>query len=82
MNGPKLERPLHLDMDFGEALRRYVQTKPDEVQPAPGQRQKNARPNPAPEGTREPRVRPKGVRPEHATGGGQGDPTAADPHDD
>jgi len=30
--GKKLEPPLKLDMDFGEALRRFVQTKPKEVE--------------------------------------------------
>lgn len=35
MSGPKLERPLFIDMDFGEALRRYAQTDPSEVSPAP-----------------------------------------------
>lgn len=40
----KPERPLFLDMDFGEALARYAQTKPEEVTPAPGQRKKVARP--------------------------------------
>lgn len=46
MNDKKLERPLYLDMDFGEALTRYAQTDPDEVEPAPGQKKKNARPKP------------------------------------
>ena len=46
---PKPERPLFLDMDFGEALARYAQTKPDEVQPAPGPKKKAARPGPKPE---------------------------------
>jgi len=41
---PKPERPLFLDMDFGEALARYAQTKPEEVTPAPGQKKKAARP--------------------------------------
>ncbi len=41
---PKPERPLFLDMEFGEALARYAQTKPEEVTPAPGQKQKVARP--------------------------------------
>lgn len=43
---PKSERPLYFDMDFGEALRRFAQTKPDEVTPAPGQTKKAARPDP------------------------------------
>ena len=46
MNGKKLERPLYLNMPFGEALARYAQTKPDEVEPAPGQKRKGARPKP------------------------------------
>lgn len=29
--GKKLEPPLKLDMSFGEALARFVQTKPEEV---------------------------------------------------
>jgi hypothetical protein len=29
--GDKQEPPLHLDMDFGEALVRFAQTKPPEV---------------------------------------------------
>ena len=41
---PKPERPLFLDMELGEALARFAQTKPDEVTPAPGQRKKVARP--------------------------------------
>lgn len=45
---PKPERPLYLDLDFGEALARYAQTKPEEVTPAPGQRKKLARPEPKP----------------------------------
>lgn len=44
--GKKLERPLYLDMPFGEALARYAQTKPEEVEPAPGQKRKSARPKP------------------------------------
>ena len=42
MNGPKLERPLFIDMDFGEALQRFVQTKPDEVQAPPKRSGKKA----------------------------------------
>ena len=41
---PKPERPLFMDMDFGEALARYAQTKPDEVTPAAGQKKKASRP--------------------------------------
>jgi hypothetical protein len=44
----KPERPLYLDMDFGEALQRFAQTKPEEVTPAPGQKRKPARPEPKP----------------------------------
>jgi hypothetical protein len=49
---PKLEAPLTLDIDFGEALARFAQTKPEEVEPAPGQKKKAARP--------EPKLRPDG----------------------
>lgn len=41
---PKPERPLYLDMDFGEALARFTQTKPDEVEPPLGKSKKVARP--------------------------------------
>lgn len=44
----KLERPLFINMDFGEALRRFAQTKPEEVEPAPGQKKKAVRPKPKP----------------------------------
>lgn len=30
-DGKKRERPLYLDMDFGEALERFAQTDPKEV---------------------------------------------------
>lgn len=43
---PKPERPLYLDMEFGEALARFAQTKPEEVTPAPGQKRKLPRPKP------------------------------------
>ncbi len=46
MNGKKLERPLYLDMPFGEAMARYAQTKPEEVEPPPGKKRKAARPKP------------------------------------
>ena len=36
----KLERPLYLDMPFGEALERFARTDPAEVKPAPGQKRK------------------------------------------
>jgi hypothetical protein len=44
MNGKKLERPLHLDMAFGEAMARYAQTKPEEVEPPAGKKRKGTRP--------------------------------------
>jgi hypothetical protein len=46
MKAKKLEPPLHLDMAFGEALQRYAQTKPEEVEPPPGKPRKGARPKP------------------------------------
>jgi hypothetical protein len=51
---PKPERPLYLDMDWSEALARYAQTKPEEVEPAPGQKRKAARPPKKPDGPVEP----------------------------
>lgn len=48
MSAKELERPLFINMDFDEALRRYAQTKPEEVQPAPGQKKKVVRPRPKP----------------------------------
>jgi hypothetical protein len=42
----KLEPPLYLDMPFGEALGRYAQTKPEEVEPPPGKKRKKGRPEP------------------------------------
>jgi hypothetical protein len=36
----KLEPPLHLDMDFDEALQRFAQTDPAEVEPPPGKPKK------------------------------------------
>ena len=44
MKGKKLERPLHLDMSADEALARFIQTKPEEVEPPPGRLRKGARP--------------------------------------
>jgi hypothetical protein len=44
--GKKLDPPLFLDLDFGEALGRYAQTKPEEVDPAPGRKPKGARTKP------------------------------------
>ena len=46
MNGKKLERPLYIAMNTDEALARFIKTKPEEVEPAPGQRRKAARPKP------------------------------------
>ena len=43
---PKPERPLYLDLDFGEALARFAQTKPEEVEPPAGSSRKVARPAP------------------------------------
>lgn len=44
MKGKKLERPLYLDMPADEALARFIQTKPEEVEPPPGRPPKRARP--------------------------------------
>lgn len=44
MTGKKTEPPLHLDMPFDEALRRFVQTKPEEVKPPPGRKAKLSHP--------------------------------------
>ena len=46
MTDKKLERPLHLDMPFGEALARYAQTKAQEVEPVSGKKRKSAKPKP------------------------------------
>ena len=43
-DSPKPEAPFALDIDFGEALARFAQTKPEEVEPAAGQKRKTARP--------------------------------------
>ncbi|MFN4041981.1 MAG: hypothetical protein ACK4I0_09995 [Brevundimonas sp.] len=51
---PKPERPLYLDMEFGEALARFAQTKPEEVTPAPGRKKKAARPPKKSDGPVEP----------------------------
>ena len=45
MTGKKLERPLFLDIPFGEALVRFAQTNPKEVEPAPGRKRKAAKPS-------------------------------------
>jgi hypothetical protein len=36
----KTDPPLHLDMEFGEALARFAQTKPEEVEPPKGKKRK------------------------------------------
>jgi len=43
-DAPKPEPPFALNIDFGEALARFARTKPEEVEPAPGQTRKAARP--------------------------------------
>ncbi len=48
MTGRKLDPPLYLDLPADEALARFIQTKPEEVKPAPGQTAKAARPRPKP----------------------------------
>ncbi len=42
----KLERPLYLDMPFGEALARFAQTKPAEVEQLTPKTAKGAKPKP------------------------------------
>ena len=39
--GRKTEPSLHLDMEFDEALRRFAQTKPEEVEPPSGRKKKH-----------------------------------------
>jgi hypothetical protein len=46
MTSKTKEPPLFLNMDFGEALARYAQTKPEEVKPPAGRKRKGARPKP------------------------------------
>jgi hypothetical protein len=46
MKGRKLEPPLHLDMPTDEALARFIQTRPEEVDPGKGRKRKDARPEP------------------------------------
>ncbi len=46
MNGKKLERPLYLDLPFGEALERFARTKVEEIDPPKGRKRKGARPEP------------------------------------
>lgn len=43
---PKPEAPFALEIDFGEALARFAQTKPEEVEPPKNQKRKAARPVP------------------------------------
>lgn len=43
MKGKKLEPPLYLDMSTDEALGRFIQTKPEEVEPPPGRKKKPAK---------------------------------------
>ncbi len=40
---PKPQAPFALDIDFGEALARFAQTKPEEVEPPPGKERKTVR---------------------------------------
>ena len=47
MTGKKLEKPLYLNMDFGEALKRFAQTDLKEVQESV-KRSKEAAGGPAP----------------------------------
>lgn len=42
----KPETPFALDIDFREALARFAQTKPEQVEPARGKKKKAARPTP------------------------------------
>jgi len=44
MKGRKLEPPLYLDLPTDEALARFIQTKPEEVDPPRGRKRKAARP--------------------------------------
>ena len=46
MKGKKLEPPLYIHMPADEALGRFIQTKPEEVEPQPGRRRKSPRPKP------------------------------------
>jgi len=39
----KTDPPLFLDMEFGEALARFAQTKPEEVEPPKGKKRKKAK---------------------------------------
>jgi hypothetical protein len=44
MKGRKLEPPFYLDLPADEALARFIQTKPEEVEPPSGRPRKAARP--------------------------------------
>ena len=46
MTGKKAEPPLFINMDTDEALARYIQTKPEEVEPPRSRKRKGARPKP------------------------------------
>ena len=46
MTDKKQERPLYLDMPADDALARYIQTKPEEVEPPPSRKRKRPRPKP------------------------------------
>jgi hypothetical protein len=46
MTDKKLERPLFLDLDFGEALERFAKTKPEEVKPPAARKRKRGPPQP------------------------------------
>ena len=41
--GGKVERPLFINMDFEEALARFSQTKPEEVEPPKGRKRKTTK---------------------------------------
>jgi hypothetical protein len=43
MTGKKPKRGALAQMDFGEALARYIQTRPEEVRPPPGRKRKKAK---------------------------------------
>jgi hypothetical protein len=46
MTSKKTEPPLFIDMDFGEAMKRFAQTRPEEVEPPPSRKRKGAKPKP------------------------------------
>jgi hypothetical protein len=58
MTGKKLEKPLYLDMDFGEALTRFTRTDPKEVEESM-RRAKEAAGGPAPDDPTASKKRPK-----------------------